>query len=107
MCRVAPGLLSDLMQDSRVTVGGGDAVLSFSAVAKPVEHVLYVKATELQEIIADFFVANDTNDPNVAIYAVDDVVWPGGRTVRRAVAIVDLIDQGDMRSASEVLKEFG
>ena len=105
-CRVAPGLLDELLQDPRVTVGGADAALSNSAVAMPVEHVMYLKAAELDAVIDDVFIVTDPNDPNVIIYAVTGTTWRGGPTGATATAVVDLIDQGDLRSANEVIQEF-
>jgi hypothetical protein len=104
--RVAPGLLPELFDDARVVLGGADAALAIAPVGKPMEHVMYVKESNLKAIREAFFVvpAADSKS-NVVLCAVDDAAWMldnGG--VSLAGVVVDLLDQGDVRSAAEVLR---
>jgi hypothetical protein len=104
--RVAPGLIADLLVDSRVVVGGADALMSSAAVAKAAQHIIYVRSSRLVGLVADFFALDEAVNPNVVMCAVDDEAWMLDEGVGIATAIVDLIDQGDVRAAGEALRAF-
>lgn len=62
----------------------------------------YVRASDLDELVAKFGLDNNAARPNVALRAVDPAVWPfddGQVTAGRVVVAVDLLESGDPRSS--------
>lgn len=105
--RVFPGELEKAIADQRLVLGGADAAISHgAAVGQPRDRVAYVRASELIEFLSDHHAVTGDTEPNLLLRVVDDEVWPfdGLRFVAPLVAAVDLVDVGDVRSASEVIR---
>ncbi len=61
----------------------------------------YVRASDLDELVAKFGLDNNAARPNVALRAVDAAVWPfddGQVAAGRVVVAVDLLESDDPRS---------
>jgi excisionase family DNA binding protein len=103
--RVIPGFLDELRKDSRVVLSGVDAGRKFKAmvtIAPPVD--LYVSAAHNEKVFKKYVSQDHVTDPNVIIRAVEsDVLQQFEHHVPLIVALVDLVAEGDYRSAKEVL----
>jgi excisionase family DNA binding protein len=105
--RLLPGELDAALQDARLVLGGADAAINLgAAIGQPRERVCYVRESDLEAFLADHLGSVDHENPNVILRVVDDDVWPfdGQRNAPVAVAAVDLVDIGDVRSAAEVIR---
>jgi excisionase family DNA binding protein len=105
--RVLPGELDSAIKDHRLVLGGADAAIARqSAVGKPRERVAYVRASDIDEFLIDHFAERGVDGADLSLRVVDDDVWPfdGDRFVPPLVAAVDLVDIGDVRSASEAIR---
>ena len=105
--RLLPGELDVALRDARLVLGGADAAINLgAAVGQPRERVCYVRESDVDAFLADHFGSVDHENPNVILRVVDDDVWPfdGHRNAPAAVAAVDLVDFGDVRSAAEVIR---
>jgi excisionase family DNA binding protein len=106
--RVSPGELPYLLQADGVVVSGTAAAMRHGA---PVQdrppHAIYIKRSLLDDVSREHgmrFVAAD--DANLVVRVVEDEVWPfhpGDRYASAVVALIDLVDDRDDRSAREVL----
>jgi hypothetical protein len=103
--RVIPGFLDSLRQDPRVVLSGVDAGRKFDAmvtVSPPVD--LYLHVNDVEKVFKKYVSADHVTDPNVIIRVVEsDVLQQFERHVPLIVALVDLVAEGDYRSAQEVL----
>jgi excisionase family DNA binding protein len=103
--RVVPGMVEKLRRDSRVVLSGVDAAQAHGAhvsVMPPLD--LYVRSKDLAGLMKKYVSAENVTDPNVIIRSVEtDVLQQFGKYVPLIVALVDLIAEGDTRSAQEVL----
>ena len=103
--RVIPGFLDALRKDSRVVLSGVDAGRKFKAmvmIAPPVD--LYVHVDDAEKVFKKYISEDQVTDPNVIIRVVEsDVLQQFEHHVPLIVALVDLVAEGDYRSAKEVL----
>ena len=103
--RVIPGFLDSLRQDPRVVLSGVDAGRKFNAmvtVSPPVD--VYLHVNDVEKVFKKYVSADHVTDPNVIIRVVEsDVLQQFERHVPLIVALVDLVAEGDYRSAQEVL----
>ena len=103
--RVIPGFLEPLRSDPQIVLSGVDAARHFNAmvtVAPPVD--VYISARDTEKIFKKYVSADSVTDPNVIIRIVEsDVLQQFEHHVPLIVALVDLVAEGDYRSAKEVL----
>lgn len=104
---VSPGKFSSLLADSRVVVSGVAAAGRHgAAVDENPPHVVYVRRSDLDSVISKYRIDRDHSSPNLIMWVVDDERWPfAGSVVSAVVALVDLVAEGDRRSARELLSE--
>ena len=103
--RVIPGFLDALRKDSRVVLSGVDAGRKFKAMVTlgpPVD--LYLNVNDVEKVFKKYVSQDHVTDPNVIIRVVEsDVLQQFEHHVPLIVALVDLVAEGDYRSAKEVL----
>jgi len=103
--RVIPGFHDVLRNDPRVVLSGVDAGRKFKAMVTlgpPVD--LYISAADTEKVFKKYVSEDHVTDPNVIIRVVEsDVLQQFEHHVPLIVALVDLIAEGDYRSAKEVL----
>jgi excisionase family DNA binding protein len=103
--RVIPGFLDALRKDSRVVLSGVDAGRKFKAMVTlgpPLD--LYLHVNDVEKVFKKYVSADHVTDPNVIIRVVEsDVLQQFEQHVPLIVALVDLVAEGDYRSAKEVL----
>ena len=103
--RVIPGFLDALRKDSRVVLSGVDAGRKFKAmvtIGPPMD--LYLHVNDAEKVFKKYVSQDHVTDPNVIIRVVEsDVLQQFEHHVPLIVALVDLVAEGDYRSAKEVL----
>ena len=103
--RVIPGFLDAMRKDSRVVLSGVDAGRKFKAMVTlgpPMD--LYLNVNDVEKVFKKYVSQDHVTDPNVIIRVVgSDVLQQFEHHVPLIVALVDLIAEGDYRSAKEVL----
>lgn len=104
---VSLGKFPALLADRRVAVSGVAAAGRHgAAVDENPPHVVYVRRTDLDSIVSEYRIEPDHPSPNLIMWVVDDQYWPfSGAVVPAVVALVDLVAEGDHRSAREMLRE--
>ena len=104
--RVLPGELDGALADDRLILGGTDAALAYgAAIGLPQQRVGYVRAADAEVFVDDHFGEFGEESANLVLRVVDDGLWPfNDRLVPRPVAVIDLIDLGDVRSAAEAMR---
>jgi len=106
--RVLLGLLDRVREDSRVVLSGVDAARHFGAavsVMPPLD--FYIRRGDFQSFSKDFVVHQDFAEFNCVVRIVDVPMFvdtPMGNHVPLLVALVDLIAEGDYRSAKEAFR---
>ncbi|MCX6515335.1 MAG: helix-turn-helix domain-containing protein [Actinobacteria bacterium] len=102
---VIPGFLDALRKDPRVVLSGVDAGRKFKAMVTlgpPVD--LYLNVNDVEKVFKKYVSQDHVTDPNVIIRVVEsDVLQQFEHHVPLMVALVDLVAEGDYRSAKEVL----
>jgi excisionase family DNA binding protein len=106
--RVVPNRLPALLADQRVVLSGVDAGQHHGAPVRPGEpHPVYVSSDDLDQLVADHRLRDDDAEPNVLVRVVDPDVWIlGHRVAPPLVAAIDALDDGDARSAAEILRHL-
>lgn len=104
---VSPGKFSALLADGRVVVSGVAAAAQHgAAVDEHPPHIIYVQRSDVGSVISDYRIDENHSSPNVVVWVVDDSCWPfDAPVVPPVVALVDLVNEGDHRSARELLNE--
>ena len=105
--RVLPGELDGALADDRLVLGGTDAALALgAAIGLPRQRVGYVRASDMQGFVDDHLGRFDEDGANLLLRVVDDELWPFAdvRLAPRPVAVIDLVDLGDIRSAAEIMR---
>ena len=106
--RILPGLLDRVRKDSRVILSGVDAAAHFGAavsVMPPLD--FYIRRSDFESFSKDFIVNQDSVEHNCVVRLVDAQSFddtPIDHHVPLLVALVDLIAEGDYRSAKEAFK---
>jgi excisionase family DNA binding protein len=100
------GKLPALFADSRIVVSGVVAAANAgAAVDENPPHVVYLKHSDYQSVLSEFRLLADHSAPNVVIWVVNDADWSfDGPIAPPAIALVDLVSEGEHRSARELLK---
>lgn len=97
-----PSALDRLGAEPAVVYGGVSAVAEYDVdLIADGEAEVYVRASELADLIDRFALDEEAGRPNVIVRVVDDAVWPfddGDRVVPWSVVAVDLLDSRDERS---------
>lgn len=103
--RVVPNRLPALLTDQRVVLSGADAGQRHGAPVRPGEpHPVYVSSADRDQLVADYRL-RDEAEPNVIVRVVDPDVWIlHDRVAPPLVAAIDALDDGDARSAAEILR---
>jgi hypothetical protein len=106
--RLVPNRVPALLVDQRVVVSGADAGQHQGAPVRPSEpHPLYVSGDNLDQLVIDHRLRNDGAEPNVIVRVVDPDVWIlNHRVAPPLVAAIDALDDGDARSAAEILRHL-
>ena len=106
--RVVPNRAEALLADQRVVLSGADAGQHQGAPVRPGEpHPVYVSSADLDQLVVDHRLRNDAAAPNVIVRVVDPGVWIlNDRIAPPLVAAIDALDDGDTRSAAEILRHF-
>lgn len=104
--RVLPNRLPALLADRRVVLSGVDAGERYGAPVRPGEpHPVYASSGDLDRLVADYRLRDEQGEPNVIVRVVDPGSWIlEHRVVPSLVAAIDAIDDGDARSATEILR---
>ena len=97
-----PSVLNGIVGDGRVVRGGVSAAHEHQAdlIAQDAAEV-YVRASEVAELVESYALDEDADRPNVILHVVDDEVWPFGdqqQVVSWPVVAVDLLDADNERS---------
>jgi excisionase family DNA binding protein len=103
--RVTPGALNAAIADAAIAASGVLRAQELQAAvdARP-PFAGYVRAGDFADFVARHHVAIHSEEPNLFLREVDDALWPFDRDgVPAIVALVDLIDDGDARSAAELV----
>lgn len=103
--RVLPGDLERYRQDSRCVQSGSAVASRLAPVSDGPPHSSYVRRSDYEEVARDYALADDAANPNVILRIVDDDVWPFADLAEAppVVALVDLVDERDDRSARELV----
>lgn len=106
--RVVPNRLPALLTDQRVVLSGADAGQHHGAPVRPGEpHPLYVSSADLDQLVVDHRLRDDGADPNAIVRVVSPDVWIlHDRIAPLLVAAIDALDDGDARSAAEILRHL-
>lgn len=106
--RVVPNRLPALLADQRVVLSGADAGQHHGAPVRPGEpHPVYVSSDDLDQLAVEHRLRDDDAEPNVLVRVVDPGVWIlGHRVAPPLVAAIDAFDDGDARSAAEILRHI-
>jgi excisionase family DNA binding protein len=105
--RILPGLFDRVRQDPRVMLSGVDAAKFYGgavSVMPPLD--FYVKREHIESFQKDFVVNSGLSASNCVVRILDEEFndIPLGHHVPLLVALVDLIAEGDYRSAAETIK---
>ena len=97
-----PSVLDPVAGDDRVVRAGVSAALDYriDVIVRDAAEV-YVRASDVVELLDSHALDENAERPNVILHVVDDEVWPFGNDVQVApwpVVAVDLLDAGDERS---------
>ncbi len=103
--RALPNRLPALLGDDRFVLSGADAGQHHGAPVRPGQpHLLYVSSDNLEHVIADHRLSA-SGEPNVIVRAVNPDAWIlEHRVAPRLVAAIDAIEEGDTRSAAEIVR---
>ena len=104
-----PGLVDELLADPRVVVSGAAASAHHSAAVRDVPpHVVYVCHSDYPAVAKRYRMRDDADDANVIVKVAPDSAWlfENGHYAPLAVALVDLVDDRDDRSAAEALRSL-
>jgi excisionase family DNA binding protein len=107
--RALPGSVDAVLGDRSVVVtGAGAAVDHGAAVQDRPPHQVYVRESDLEPLAKRHRLRDVASDANLIVrVAPDDAdLFEHGRVAPLLVAIVDLVDERDDRSAAEALREF-
>ena len=106
--RVVPNRVPALLADQRVVLSGADAGQHQGAPVRPGEpHPVYVSGDDLDQLVVDHRLRDDDAEPNVIVRVVDPDVWIlDHRIAPPLVAAIDALDDGDARSAAEILRHL-
>lgn len=106
--RVVPNRLPALLADQRVVLSGADAGQHHGAPVRPGDpHPVYVSRAELDHLVVEHRLRDDDAEPNVLVRVVDPDVWIlNDRIAPPLVAAIDVLDDGDARSAAEILRHL-
>jgi excisionase family DNA binding protein len=104
--RAIPNRLPALLEDPRVVLSGSNAGQRHGAPVRPGDpHMVYISSDDLPKLVADYRLRDDVNDPNVIVRVVADDEWIMSRRLAPPlVAAIDALDEGDTRSAIEILR---
>lgn len=104
---VVPGELAGFLADDLVVCSGVSAAAEHgAAVQNRPPFAVYVRTSDLESVAREYAVNVGADDPNVIIRVVANDVWPFEKRQRFAsplIALVDLVDDRDDRSAREML----
>ncbi len=106
--RVVPNRLAALLVDQRVVLSGADAGQHHGAPVRPGDpHPVYASGDDLDQLVVDHRLRDDGADPNVIVRVVSPDVWIlHDRIAPPLVAAIDALDDGDARSAAEILRHL-
>jgi excisionase family DNA binding protein len=108
--RIVAGMLDHVRNDSRIMLSGVDSAKHFGAavsVQPPLD--FYLRKSDVDSFYKDYEPNSSSNEHNCVIRVIEDVSTldiPSGQYVPLLVALVDLIAEGDYRSAKEAFKSF-
>jgi excisionase family DNA binding protein len=102
------GKVSALLADRRIAISGVAAAARHgAAVDENPPHVIYVKQSDFDSLAADYRMSQAHSSPNLVAWVVADACWPFNDSLAPpAVALIDLVGEGDIRSARELLSEI-
>ena len=106
--RVLPGSIARVLADPRVVVSGaGAAAHHGAAVQDRPPHAIYVRRSEYHELAVEYRM-RDAADANLIVRVAPDnaFVFTGGKYAPLGVALLDLVDDRDDRSAAEALRDL-
>lgn len=108
--RIVIGMLDHVRNDSRVMLSGVDSAKHFGAavsVQPPLD--FYLRKSDADSFYKEFVPDLSSSENNCVLRILDDESIddiPQGQYVPLLVALVDLIAEGDYRSANEAFKSF-
>lgn len=104
--RALPNRVPALLADPRIVLSGADAGQHQGAPVRPGEpHPVYVSGNDVDQVVADHRLRDGDAEPNVIVRVVSPGTWIlGHRTAPPLVAAIDALDDGDARSAAEMLR---
>jgi excisionase family DNA binding protein len=103
--RALPNRIVALLADERVVLSGAVAGESHGApVRAGPPHPVYLSSDDLDHLVADHRLRHDEMEPNIIVRVVDPLSWIlDHRVAPPLVAAIDAIDEGDARSAAEIV----
>jgi excisionase family DNA binding protein len=105
--RVMPSALERVLNDPAVVVSGADAAAHRgAAVQSRPPHSVYVRASDLADLVARHRMRSNSDEPNLIVRVApdDSPVFNGEHHAPLIVAALDMVDDRDDRSAAEALR---
>ena len=106
--RILPGSINRLLADKRVVISGATAAAHHgAAVQDRPPHAIYVRRSDYHDLESEYRL-KEGGDANLIVRVAPDDIWlfNAGKHAPMAVALLDLVDDRDDRSAAEALREF-
>ena len=106
--RALPNRVPAVLADQRVVLSGADAGQHHGAPVRPGEpHQVYVSGDDLDQLVADYRLRDSSGEPNLIMRVVDSDAWIlRHRIAPPLVAAIDALEDGDARSAAEILRHL-
>lgn len=105
--RVLPGFLDRVLDDHRIVVSGAASTAhAGAAVQNRPPYDLYVRRSDYPAFVKKYRM-RDSDEPNLIVRVAPNDAWlfdRGGHHAPMVVAMVDMVDDRDDRSASEALR---
>jgi excisionase family DNA binding protein len=104
---IGPGKFPALFADDRIVRSGVVAAAHHgAAVDENPPHVVYFKRSDAEAVMSQYPIAQEHSLPNIVAWIIEDAFWPFDAPVAPIeLALVDLVGEGDYRSARELLSE--
>lgn len=106
--RILPGSIDRILGDPRVVVSGAAAAAHHgAAVQVRPPHAIYVRRSDSDSVEREYRL-KDGGEVNLIVRIARDDIWlfGAGKYAPMAVALLDLVDDRDDRSAAEALRRF-
>ncbi len=106
--RILPGSISRILNDPRVVISGAAAAAHHGAAVRDrPPHAIYVRRSDFYRLENEYRL-REGGDANLIVRIAPDNIWlfKAGKYAPMPVALLDLVDDRDDRSAAEALRRF-